>query len=270
MTQGVTYARYDRLLELLADYGRMAVAFSGGVDSSLLLAAGKEALSAGVSAIFIDSVVVPARERQGAVDIAAALDVGLITLEVDLLAVDGVRENPKDRCYHCKSSLFRLVLEVAAEGGLGVVAEGTNADDGADYRPGKRALSELGVLSPLKEAGLTKTDIRRVLKEKGVPVWDKPSQACLASRFPYGSHLTEERLRRVGEAEDAMRGLGFSIVRVRDFGHLAVIEVGPGEVSRLFERPVNSEAAAALLAVGYSRVAFDSAGYRMGSLNAGI
>jgi pyridinium-3,5-biscarboxylic acid mononucleotide sulfurtransferase len=263
-------ARYDRLLALLSGYGRVAVAFSGGVDSSLLLAAGREALGSGVSALFMDSVVVPGSERDDAAAIASELGVDLIALEVDFLAVDMVRENPEDRCYHCKLSLLRQAMSVAAERGLGVVAEGTNVDDSADYRPGRRALRELGILSPLEEAGLTKSDIRHILKEKGLAVWNKPSQACLASRIPYGSPLTVERLHRVRDAEAALSALGYSIVRVRDFGHLAVVEVGPEEVERLLGEAHRGAAAAALLAVGYSRVAFDSAGYRMGSLNAGI
>lgn len=244
------------------------VAFSGGVDSSLLLAVAVEALgpSRVVAAIGVSPSLAPAERAEG---LKLAQLLGATVLEVATHEMDDPQyaANPPDRCYHCKRHLFNTMLELAAEHGLEAVLEGSNLDDDSDYRPGRRSLSELGIRSPLLAAGMTKADIRAALRARNLPVWDKPAQACLASRIPYGQTLTPERLARVGRAEQRLRELGFRQLRVRDWQELAVVEVAPDELERLFAKETRLAVTAALKEEGYSRVTLDPDGYRMGSLN---
>jgi uncharacterized protein len=262
--------RYVRVLDILRSLNSVVVAFSGGVDSSLLLAAAVEALPWRVLAVLARSPSLPSLDLEDARALAIRLGVELVEVETREMDDPRYSSNPPDRCFHCKRHLFSRLLALAGERGYEHVVEGSNVDDGRDYRPGRRAIAELEVRSPLAEAGMAKADIRAVLRAKGLPAWARPSQACLASRIPYGQEITPERLSRVDEAEQALRALGFRCVRVRDFGHLAVVEVGADELDRLFATSTRGDVTSALLRAGYRAVALDAQGYRTGSLNDGL
>ena len=186
------------------------------------------------------------------------------------LSLDGVRHNPPDRCYHCKKEVFGKIVAVAVKESIAVVAEGSNVDDTGDYRPGMRAVQELRVCSPLLEAGLTKQDIRDLSKELGLSTWDKPSFACLASRFVYGEAITDEKLRMVDRAEQLLLELGFRQFRVRIHGNLARIELLPTELRRAAEEDIRERIVSRLREFGFSYITLDLAGYRSGSMNEGL
>lgn len=207
--------KYDSLIEILKAYGKVAVAFSGGVDSTFLLYAASQALGDGAVALTSRSGFVPAREFTEADEYCASLKVKHIVLDTDVLSIPGVADNPKDRCYICKRALFQGFIDAAEKEGISVVAEGSNVDDEGDYRPGLRAIAELGIKSPLREAGLTKQEIRDLSKEAGLPTWSKPSFACLASRIPYGERITPRKLSMVEQAEQFLLDKGFKQFRVR-------------------------------------------------------
>jgi uncharacterized protein len=259
--------RYDRLRELLARTGPVAVAFSGGVDSTLLLRVARDVLGDGVMALTVDTALSPRREMAEAERLADRLGVRHERVGCDVLQLPLVAGNGPERCYHCKTALFRLLLERAAASGFTVLADGSNRDDLADYRPGRRALQELGIVSPLLEAGFTKAEVRQLSRRLGLSTWDKPAAACLASRIPCGTPLTRERLGQVEQGEEVVLGLGIRGGRVRHHGEVARIEVSEADIPRLCEAGLGQALVDGLTAVGFRFVTLDLAGYRTGSMN---
>ena len=259
-------AKIKRLRASLREIGSAAVAFSSGVDSTFLLRAAHEELGDKAVAVTVRSQLIPRHELDEAAAFCRQEGIRHEIIDFDALSAPAVIANPPDRCYHCKKEVFGLILAFARAAGLAAVLEGSNLDDDGDYRPGRRAIKELGIRSPLHEAGLSKAEIRALSREMGLPTWDKPSFACLASRFPYGERLTVAALERVERAERWLREeLGLTQLRVRSHGDLARIEVPPGDIPRLAARA--AEIAAAFKGLGFAYVTLDLQGYRTGSLN---
>ncbi len=262
--------KHDTLRTILAETGGLVIAYSGGVDSSLLLKVAVDVLGDRALAVTATSPTYPSHEVDEAIRLADELGARYRIISTSELEMETFAANPPDRCYHCKTELFRKLLDIAREEGLRVVADGANVDDTGDYRPGHRAAAELGIRSPLIEAGLGKADIRALSHELGLPTWNKPSFACLASRFPYGDRITEEKLARVAAAEHVLHDLGFTQLRVRHHGDIARIEVEPSEFAKIIQDGNRERIVCALRELGYLYVTLDLTGYRMGSMNEGL
>src|SRR4030042_7205107 len=260
--------KFRRLREIFRSMEEVVVAFSGGVDSTLLLKVAQDTLGdKNVLAVTALSPLYPERELSGAKGLVQALRVRHRLIESNELEIDGFSKNPPNRCYYCKRQLFGELVTLAKEEGLSFVVEGSTLDDDHDHRPGRIAAEELGIRSPLREALLNKEEVRELSKGFHLTTWDKPSFACLASRFPYGEEITEEGLRRVSQSEDFIFGLGFKQVRVRHYGNLARIEVLKEEMGRLMSASLREEVVDRLKCIGYKYVTIDLQGFRSGSMN---
>lgn len=259
--------KYRRLVEVLSSMERVLIAYSGGMDSTLLLAASVKAVQDRALAVTIRSPFHSHREISTAEERARLIGAQHLTIDVDLLSDEVLCSNPPDRCYWCKKTLLGHLKEVAEKAGLDHMVEGSNLSDDNDYRPGARAIAELNVRSPLKEVGLSKDEIRTVLKAKGLPAWDDPPNSCLAARIPYGERLSHEKLARIAAAEDVLINMGFTLVRVRSHGNIARIELDEGDLSRAMESQNRVRISQELLRLGFHYVCLDLRGYRTGSLN---
>jgi uncharacterized protein len=256
-----------RLEARLGELESVVVAFSGGVDSAFLAVTASRILGPHALAVTAASASYPEAHRQLALRVAREFGLRHEVIETFELTRPEYRANAANRCYFCKDELFTHLATLAAERGIAHVVDGNNADDRGDYRPGRQAAREHGVLSPLDEADLTKTDIRALARAAGMTTWSEPASACLSSRIPYGSEVTDEKLRQIERAEDAVRALGFRVFRVRHHDSLARLEIARDEMARALDPSVAERLVAGVKAAGYQFVSLDLQGYRLGSLN---
>jgi len=260
--------KHERMKEVFRTMGKVLVAYSGGVDSTLLLGVAQETLDRGnVLAVTSLSPLYPERELDHAKKVVQSVGAKHLLVESNELEIKGFSKNPSNRCYFCKRELFKKLSELAKTEGIHFIVEGSTLDDDKDHRPGSQAIKELGIRSPLKEVGFTKLEVRELSKALGLPTWDKPSFACLASRFPYGEEITAKALEMVAESEDFLFGLGFKQVRVRHYGNLARIEILKDEMKHLMKGSLRDEVVSHLKGVGYKYVTLDLQGFRSGSMN---
>jgi uncharacterized protein len=262
--------KYEKLKMILREMGEIAVAYSGGVDSNFLAKVAKDVLEERAIAITMIAPLHSESEMEEANELAKQIGIRRIIIRENVLEQDVFKENPEDRCYHCKKLIFSMIKKVAESQNIAYVADGSNMDDMGDYRPGLKAIKELGGRSPLKEANLTKQEIRELSKQLNLPTWDKPAFACLATRFPYGETITNEGLRAVEMAENYLYKEGFKQYRVRCHGNLARIEVLPEDRKRFFDQKYMDEVALKFKSFGFTYVSLDLQGYRMGSMNESI
>lgn len=260
--------KLDRLKAEIGKLGSLAVGFSGGVDSSFLLFVAHEVLKERALAVTAVDASMPERELKEAKAFCEKYGIAQVIVPVDPMQEEAYRNNTPDRCYFCKRGIFSQIKEIAKENGIDHVAEGSNVDDLQDYRPGLRAIEELSVVSPLRQAGLCKDDIRKISKELGLPTWSKPAYACLASRFVYGEEITEEKLRMIDRAEQFLIEQGFPNERVRIHGNIARIEVGEEDIPRLAENEMRRAIYDKFREIGFLFVTLDLRGYQRGSMNA--
>lgn len=260
-------AKADRLYDLLAELDSVIIAFSGGVDSAYLACTAASVLGSRALAVTAESPSYPDSHRQLALRLAREFKLAHELIRTDELENPDYRANAANRCYHCKTELYEHLAAVARARGFAAVADGSNADDRGDYRPGRQAAREHGVRSPLDEVGLTKDEIRLLSRAAGLPTWDEPASACLASRIPYGSEVTDEKLRMIERAEAVLRENGFRICRVRHHDTVARLEIARGEMARALDPGISARLVDGLKAIGYQFVSLDLQGYRLGSLN---
>jgi pyridinium-3,5-biscarboxylic acid mononucleotide sulfurtransferase len=260
-------AKHARLREVLGGYTSALVCFSGGVDSTLLLRVAHDVLGDRCVGLTTVSVTMAASERRAATELAAQIGARLEVVDSHELEREGFAQNPTDRCYHCKAELLEIARPRADALGVAEVLLGTNLDDLGDHRPGLRAADERGARHPLVDAGFTKGDVRALSRELGLPTWDKPQLACLSSRFPYGTEITPERLRRVDAFEDGLRALGFRQLRVRYHGEVARLEIDAPDLPRAVDPAIRESIVALGRAQGFTFIALDLAGFSSGSLN---
>ncbi|MDO9350628.1 MAG: ATP-dependent sacrificial sulfur transferase LarE, partial [Deltaproteobacteria bacterium] len=260
--------KIQKLKEIFESMGKVVVAFSGGVDSTFLLKIARDTLGVeNVLAVTALSPLYPERELRGAEKMAQEIGVKHLLIESNELEIDGFSKNPPDRCYLCKRELFGELIKTAQQENISCIVEGSTLDDEKDHRPGKKAIGELGIRSPLVEASFSKADVREVSKALGLPTWDKPSFACLASRFPYWEEITVEGLKWVNEAENFLIELGFKQVRVRHYKDLARIEIFKEEIGRLLDGAIREKVIEHLKKIGYQYITLDLQGFRSGSMN---
>src|SRR4051812_4033258 len=260
----------QQLRELVSSFDSLIIAFSGGVDSAYLAWVATQVLGSAALCVTADSPSYPDRHRQLAIRVAGEFGFRHEIVHTRELERLEYRANPTNRCYFCKHELYSLLTAVAQEQQFEAIADGSNADDRGDYRPGRQAAREFGVRSPLDEVDLTKAEIRELSHRAGLPTWDEPASACLSSRIPYHSEVTDEKLRTIERAEQAVRALGFRVFRVRHHDELARVEIARDEMSRALEPEIGAAIVRELKAAGYRYVMLDLQGYRMGSLNEGL
>jgi uncharacterized protein len=259
--------KYKKLKKIMASYDRVWVAFSGGVDSTLLLALSRDMLGDQVTAVTVDTSLQAASDLKAAVDRAHAMGVKHILLQEDMLLQEKVRHNSSERCYHCKKAIFFRIKEEALRQGICHIFEGSNQDDIGEYRPGRRALKELGVVSPLQEAGLKKEEIRKLARELGLPEWNKPARPCLATRFPYNETISRKKLQRVQQAEELLYQAGLKQLRVRSHNDLARIEVDTSEIDRFLQPEFRNYINQSFKEIGFTYITLDLQGFRSGSMD---
>lgn len=256
----ISHPKYKELLQYLEELQQAALAFSGGVDSTFLLAAAKEALGDSVIAITIDTPYIPRWELKEAAGICKSI--GIRQEIIKLKIPENIKDNPSNRCYLCKGNIFSVLVKKSEELGINTVLDGTNADDKAELRPGMRALKELGIKSPLHELGIGKDLIREWSKELGLPTWDKPAYACLLTRVPHNTTIREEELKRIEKAETFLHSIGFRAVRVRSHGDLARIELPPDKIREAMGEVAGEKISAALKELGFEYISVDITGYK--------
>ena len=256
-----------RLKDILKDMGSVLVAYSGGVDSTFLAVTAQEVLGKNSLAVFAASPVAPPMEKEEAGDLAHNVGLRFKIIESNEMSNPDFVANPPERCYYCKRELYSELKPIAKAEGLKWIADGTNADDLHDFRPGRKASAEAGIRSPLLEAGLTKTEIRQLSRTRGLPTWDRPASPCLASRIPYGIPVTAETLNKIARGEQYLHNLGIRELRLRHHGDIARIELAPADMAKIITPEIRQDIVTHLKALGYKYVALDLTGYRIGSLN---